>query len=68
VSYSGATVLLSNHTEFGNASVKTRMMASRGFGPNPFVNGAESVKNYYVVTSNCAVAAQLALEKTAAGK
>jgi metallo-beta-lactamase class B len=66
--HAGATVLLSNHTEFDNASVKTRMLASRGFGPNPFVNGAESVKNYYAVTSNCAVAAQLALEKTAAGK
>lgn len=65
---SGATVLMSNHTEFDNASVKTRLLATRGFGPNPFVNGAESVNDYFNLTENCALAAQLALEKTAAGQ
>lgn len=64
----GATVLLSNHSEFDNAATKTRELAGRGFGPNPFVNGADSVKAYYDVTSNCALAARIALEKSAAGQ
>ena len=65
-STAGATVLMSNHTEFDNAWLKARMMGSRGFGPNPFVNGAASVDNYFTMTQNCAVAAQLALVKKAA--
>lgn len=64
----GADVLLSNHSEFDNAVTKTRELASRGFGPNPFVNGAASVKAYYDVTSNCALAARIGLEKSAAGQ
>ncbi|GAA5198403.1 hypothetical protein GCM10023322_71700 [Rugosimonospora acidiphila] len=63
---SGADVLLSNHSEFDNAYVKSRMMASRGFGPNPFVNGKASVKSYFDVTAECALADQLPLEKMAA--
>lgn len=31
----GATVLISNHSEFDNAVTKTRELPSRGFGPNP---------------------------------
>lgn len=64
----GATVLLSNHSEFDNAVTKTRELPSRGFGPNPFVNGAESVKNYFDVVVQCATADQLGLEKVAAGQ
>jgi metallo-beta-lactamase class B len=66
--HAGATVLMSNHSEFDNAVTKTRELAGRGFGPNPFVNGAESVKNYFDVSVNCALAAQLALQKQAAGQ
>jgi metallo-beta-lactamase class B len=64
----GATVLLSNHSEFDNAVTKTRELAGRGSGPNPFVNGAASVKNYFDVSIQCARADQLGLEKDAAGQ
>jgi metallo-beta-lactamase class B len=63
-----ATVVMSNHSEFDNAVTKTRELAGRGFGPNPFVNGAPSVKNYFDVGYDCALAAQLALRKQAAGQ
>ncbi|MFI6348095.1 MBL fold metallo-hydrolase [Streptomyces sp. NPDC050560] len=59
----GATVLLSNHSEFDNAVTKTRELPSRGFGPNPLVNGKKSVKNYFNVVVDCAKAAELGLEK-----
>jgi metallo-beta-lactamase class B len=64
----GATVLLSNHSEFDNAVTKTRELPSRGFGPNPFVNGATSVNNYFNVVVDCAKAAELGLEKKTAGQ
>ena len=38
---SGATVLLSNHSEFDNAVNKNRMLAGRGNGPHPYEVGAE---------------------------
>jgi metallo-beta-lactamase class B len=63
-----ATVLLSNHSEFDNAVTKTRELPSRGFGPNPFVNGAPSVNNYFNVVVQCATAAKLGLEEKAAGQ
>ncbi|MEW2521387.1 MBL fold metallo-hydrolase [Actinacidiphila alni] len=64
----GATVLLSNHSEFDNAVTKTRELPSRGFGPNPFVNGATSVDDYFDVVVDCAKADELGLEKTLAGQ
>jgi metallo-beta-lactamase class B len=60
---SGATVLLSNHSEFDNAYDKTRMLAGRGDGPNPYEIGADSVQRYFKVTENCARATQLKLEQ-----
>ena len=59
----GATVLLSNHSEFDNAYNKTRMLAGRGDGPNPFEIGADWVQRYFVVTENCARATLLKLEQ-----
>jgi metallo-beta-lactamase class B len=59
----GATVLLSNHSEFDNAVNKNRMLAGRGNGPHPYDVGAENVQKYFQVLSNCARAAQIALEQ-----
>lgn len=58
----GATVLLSNHSEFDEAEKKNRMLASRGNGPNPYEIGTDSVQRYFQVTENCARATQLKLE------
>jgi metallo-beta-lactamase class B len=59
----GATVLLSNHSEFDNAVSRNRMLAGRGSGPHPYEIGGEWVRRYFQVTENCARAAQLALEQ-----
>ena len=58
----GATVLLSNHSEFDEAEKKNRMLASRGDGPNPYEIGTDWVQRYFQVTENCARATQLKLE------
>ena len=63
----GATVLISNHTEFDNAVNKNRMLAGRANGPHPYDVGAEGVADFFSVVQNCARAAQIALEKQAAG-
>ncbi len=57
----GATVLLSNHSEFDEAEKKNRMLAGRGDGPHPYEIGAEWVQRYFLVTENCARATQLKL-------
>ena len=62
----GATVLISNHSEFDNAYNKTRMLAGRGDGPHPFEIGADWVQRYFKVTENCARATQLKVEQSAA--
>jgi metallo-beta-lactamase class B len=62
----GATVLISNHSEFDNAYNKNRMLAGRGNGPHPYEIGAEWVQRYFKVTENCARATQLKLEQHAA--
>jgi metallo-beta-lactamase class B len=62
----GATVLLSNHSEFDNAFNKNRMLAGRGNGPHPYEIGAEWVQRYFQVMQGCARAAQLRLEQRAA--
>lgn len=59
----GATVLLSNHTEFDNAVNKNRMLAGRGDGPHPYALGAEWVQRYFQVMQGCARAAQIRLEQ-----
>ena len=37
----GATVILSNHSEFDNAVLKNQMLAGRANGPHPYEIGAE---------------------------
>ena len=59
----GATVLLSNHSEFDNAVNKNRMLAGRGNGPHPYEVGAQWVQRYFEVMQGCARAAQLRLEQ-----
>lgn len=59
----GATVLLSNHSEFDNAVNKNKMLAGRGEGPHPYVLGADWVQRYFQVMQGCARAAQLRLEQ-----
>jgi metallo-beta-lactamase class B len=57
-----ATVFMSNHSEFDNATSKIRMLASRKPGePHPFEIGKEAVARYFVVTGECAQAARLKL-------
>jgi metallo-beta-lactamase class B len=58
----GATVILSNHSEFDNAYNRNRMLAGRGDGPHPYEVGAVMVQRYFQVLANCARAAQIALE------
>ena len=60
---SGATVLLSNHSEFDIAVSKNRMLASRGNEPHPYELGADWVQRYFKVMQGCARAAQLRLEQ-----
>src|SRR5438874_7538716 len=60
---SGATVLLSNHSEFDNAFNKNRMLAGRGSGPHPYEIGEEWVQRYFKVMQGCARAAQIRLEQ-----
>ncbi|HET8549484.1 MAG TPA: hypothetical protein VFL57_15835, partial [Bryobacteraceae bacterium] len=59
----GATVLLSNHSEFDSAVNKNRMIAGRGDGPHPYELGAGAVQRYFQVMQGCARAAQLRLEQ-----
>jgi metallo-beta-lactamase class B len=63
----GATVLLSNHSEFDSAVTKNRMLAGRGDGPHPYDVGVDGVRRYFQVMENCARAAQIGLERKAAG-
>lgn len=60
----GATVLLSNHTEFDNGYYKAHTAASRKPGAaNPFDVGKDAVARYFTVVGNCATAAKLRAAK-----
>jgi metallo-beta-lactamase class B len=57
-----ATILMSNHSEFDSAVLKTRLVALRKPGePHPFDVGKEAVARYFTVTAECAQAARLKL-------
>ena len=62
----GATVLLSNHSEFDNAYNRNRMLAGRGDGPHPYELGTEWVLRYFQVMQDCARASQFGLEQQVA--
>jgi metallo-beta-lactamase class B len=57
----GATVLLSNHSEYDNAYTKARLTAAkREVGEDhPFVGGAAAVQRYFTVMTECATASKL---------
>src|SRR4051812_8654428 len=59
----GATILMSNHSEFDNAVTKIKLMAARKAGePHPFDIGREAVARYFKVTDECAQVARLKLQ------
>jgi metallo-beta-lactamase class B len=57
----GASVILSNHSEYDNAYTKARLVGvKREVGEdNPFIVGAQSVQNYFTVMEECATASKL---------
>jgi metallo-beta-lactamase class B len=57
----GASVLLSNHSEYDNAYTKARLVGvKREVGEdNPFIVGQQSVQNYFTVMEECATASKL---------
>ena len=58
----GATILMSNHSEFDNAVSKIKMLAARRPGePHPFDLGRDAVQRYFKVSDECAQAARLKL-------
>jgi metallo-beta-lactamase class B len=60
----GATVLLSNHTEFDNGYYKAHTAANRKAAePNPFDVGKDGVARYFRVVEDCATAAKVRAAK-----
>ena len=57
----GASVLISNHSEYDNAYTKARLVAvKREVGEdNPFIVGTEGVQRYFTVMTECATASKL---------
>ncbi len=57
----GATVLISNHSEYDNAYTKARLVGmKREVGEdNPFVVGTDGVQRYFTVMTECATASKL---------
>ena len=57
----GATVILSNHSEYDGAYTKARLLlAPRQPGENhPFIVGADGVQRYFTVMAECALASKL---------
>jgi metallo-beta-lactamase class B len=57
----GASVLLSNHSEYDGAYTKARLAGlKREVGEeNPFIVGAEGVQRYFTVMAECALASKL---------
>jgi len=60
----GATVLLSNHTEFDGAWDRVRAaQVPRGAGePHPFEVGADAIRRYFEMTADCAEAQRLSMK------
>jgi metallo-beta-lactamase class B len=57
----GASVLISNHSEYDGAYTKARLLAApRQPGENhPFIVGTDGVQRYFTVMSECAMASKL---------
>ncbi len=61
VAAAGATILLSNHSEFDQAYSRGRMQREPD-GSSPFVIGATKVRNYFTVSGECAEAEKLRIK------
>jgi metallo-beta-lactamase class B len=58
----GATILMTNQSEFDNAASKIRMLADRRPGePHPLDLGSDAVQRYFKVFDECAQVARLKL-------
>jgi metallo-beta-lactamase class B len=59
----GASVIISNHSEYDDAYTKARLIAApRQEGENhPFIVGADKVQRYFTVMTECATASKLRL-------
>ena len=58
----GATILMTNQSEFDNAASKIRMLAARRPGePHPLDLGGDAVQRYFKVFDECAQVARLKL-------
>ena len=57
----GATVVLSNHSEYDGAYTKARLIAApRQAGENhPFISSADAVQRYFTVMQECAMASKI---------
>jgi len=57
----GATVVLSNHSEYDNAYTKARLIAAKREPgeDHPFVVGTAGVQRYFTVMTECAMASKL---------
>jgi metallo-beta-lactamase class B len=57
----GASVLLSNHSEYDGAYTKARLAGlKREVGEeNPFIVGADGVQRYFTVMTECALASKM---------
>jgi len=57
----GATVILSNHSEYDDAYTKARLIAAKREPgeDHPFVVGAAGVQRYFTVMTECAMASKL---------
>jgi metallo-beta-lactamase class B len=56
----GASILMSNHTEFDGAYIKVRLLAARKPGePHPYDVGAEAVQRYFRMSDECAQAVRM---------
>jgi metallo-beta-lactamase class B len=56
----GATVLMSNHSEFDDGYFRAHAAANRKPGePNPYEVGKEAVARYFDVVQDCTIAAKI---------
>ncbi len=57
---SGASILMTNHSEFDGAYTKVRLLAARAVGePHPFDVGTDGVQRYFKMTDECAQATRM---------
>lgn len=56
----GASIIMSNHSEFDGAYTKVRLLASRKFGSDhPYFVGTSGVQRYFKMTAECAEATRI---------